>query len=69
MPLTFTPDYLAQLVSVGDISKANGHSRMAIYKAIARLGIKPILESPFRLYDPGIVPDLKKAMRKLKEVL
>jgi hypothetical protein len=59
-----TPDYLATLVSVASIVKANGHSRIAVHRALTRLAINPILSHPYRLYDPAVIADLKKKMRK-----
>lgn len=60
---SFTPEYLSTLVTVGEIHREIGRSREAIYKAIARLGIKPILTHPARIFDPKIIELLRGEMR------
>lgn len=61
---SLTPAYIATLLTVGGIRRRSGRSREAIYRAISRLQIKPILESPVRLYDPAIVETLAANMRQ-----
>lgn len=61
---SLTPNDIAALVSVGVIARRNGHSRVAVSKAINRLEIKPVLQSPYRLFHPSVVATLKGAMRQ-----
>lgn len=61
---SFTPEYLASLVTVREIHREIGRSREAIYKAIGRLGINPILFHPTRLFDPSVIPLIVSGMRK-----
>jgi hypothetical protein len=63
---TFTPDDIADMVSVGDIARANGHSRMAVSKALLRFKIKPLLDQPYRLFHPGVISELRERMRKAR---
>lgn len=64
MPVPLTPEYIATLVTAGDIARVNGHSRTAVYKAILRLKIKPVLKHPIFLYDPAQIAKLKDSMRQ-----
>lgn len=63
---TFTPNDIADMVSVGDIARANGHSRMAVSKALNRHKIKPLLDLPYRLFHPDVIMELRGKMRKAK---
>lgn len=62
--LTFTDDSIGALKSVGEIARQIGRTRTAVYKAMERIGINPVLKHPFCLYSPDVVEKLRQNMRR-----
>jgi hypothetical protein len=65
---SFTSDEISTMVSIGDIARANGHSRIAVSRAVTRLKIKPLIEHPYRMFDRGVIDHLRQRMRARRPI-
>ncbi len=61
-------DQLRSLLSAPQIARQTGHSAMCIYRALKRLGIRPVVTIPSKRYAGDVPELLRQKMRAPRRV-